>query len=445
MSRVDYLSQYRERTPRSIELYQRSANVMPGGISHRYRHIAPHPFFMKAGSGSRIWDVDGNEYIDLWMGHFALILGHKPAVFKDAFEEIAQAGVHWGLPHEYQIQFGELLQEIVPCAEKLIFGVSGTEATMYAVRLARAFTRKSTVLKVAGGWHGGNSELVWAVNSPFDKPESAGLTPGIDAYTKIIRYNDPESTLRTIHSAKHDLACVIIEPVLGGGGFIPADPSYLELLREETRKLGALLIFDEVITGCRLSLGGAQEAYGIKPDLATMGKVLGGGANLGVIAGRGDVLALCDPTLKREKGSGVVVGGGTFSCSPMSMILGYRTVQYLKTHSGDVYSTIDRRGQRLREGTIAALKRHGIPAGAFGLGSLCGLYLPRNAAVAVRNPEELEKLTDVARVEQEFKIRMINHGVFVAHGGGAVSTAHSDDDIERIIAAVEAVATEMAT
>ncbi len=444
MSRVDYLSQYRAKTPRSIELYKRSAKVMPGGISHRYRHIAPHPFFMKAGSGSRIWDVDGNEYIDLWMGHFALILGHKPAVFKEAFEEVAQAGAHWGLLHEYQIQFGELLQEIVPCAEKLIFGVSGTEATMYAVRLARAFTRKSTVLKVAGGWHGGNSELVWAVKAPFDKPESAGLIPGIDAYTKIISYNDPESTLRTIQSAKQDLACVIIEPVLGGGGFIPADPSYLELLREETRKVGALLIFDEVITGCRLSLGGAQQAYGIKPDLATMGKVLGGGANLGVIAGRGDVLALCDPMIKREKGSGVVVGGGTFSCSPMSMILGYRTVEHLKTRASDVYPAIDRRGQRLREGMVAMLNRHGITAGATGLGSLCGLYLPRHALVGVRNPEEMEKLADVARVEQEFKIRMINHGVFVAHGGGAVSTAHSDDDIERIIAATEAVAKEMA-
>ena len=280
--------------------------------------------------------------------------------------------------------------------------------------------------------------------APFDKPESAGLIPGIEAYTKIISYNDPESTLRTIQSAKQDLACVIIEPVLGGGGFIPADPSYLELLREETRKVGALLIFDEVITGCRLSLGGAQQAYGIKPDLATMGKVLGGGANLGVIAGRGDVLALCDPMIKREKGSGVVVGGGTFSCSPLSMILGYRTVEHLKMRASDVYPTIDRRGQRLREGMVAMLNRHGITAGATGLGSLCGLYLPRHALDGVRNPEEMEKLADVARVEQEFKIRMINHGVFVAHGGGAVSTAHSDDDIEQIIAATEAVAKEMA-
>jgi glutamate-1-semialdehyde 2,1-aminomutase len=444
MNRGDYLSQYREKTPRSIELYRRSARVTPGGVSHRYRHLSPHPFFMQAGSGARVWDVDGNEYIDLWMGHFALILGHKPAVFKEALEEVGRAGPHWGLVHEYQVQFGELLQEVVPCAEKLIFGVSGTEATMYAVRLARAFTRKSTVLKVAGGWHGGSSELVWAVNGPFDRPESAGLAPGIDGYTRAIRYNDPEATLAAIHSAKDDLAGVIVEPALGGCGFITADPSYLELLRAETRKLGALLIFDEVITGCRMALGGAQTAYGITPDLATLGKVVGGGANLGVIAGRGDVLALCDPTIKREKGAGVVVGGGTFSCSPMSMILGCRTVQYLKTHAATLYPAIDRRGRRLREGMVAALERHGVRAGATGTGSLCGLYLPRHAAAAIKSPEDLEKLTDAARLEQEFRIRMINHGVFTMHGAGAVSLAHSDEDIEKIIAAVEAVAEEMA-
>lgn len=443
MSQVDYLSRYREKTPRSIELYKRSVKVMPGGISHRYRLISPHPFFMRAGSGSRIWDVDGNEYIDLWMGHFALILGHKPPVFKEAMEEIAQAGAHWGVLHEYQVLFAELLHEIVPCAEKLLFGVSGTEATMYAVRLARAFTGKSTILKVAGGWHGGNSELVWAVQGPFDKPESAGLAPGIAAYTKTISFNDPETTLQTIRAVKDDLACVIIEPVLGGGGFIPADPGYLELLRDETRKLGALLIFDEVITGCRMALGGAQGHYRITPDLATLGKVIGGGANLGVIAGRADVLKLCDPTIKREKGSSVVVGGGTFSCSPLSMILGCRTVQYLKTHAATLYSTIDRRGQRLREGLVAAFKRHGTPAGTTGVGSLCGLYLPRAAAASVRNPEDLEQLTNVARVEHEFKVRMLNHGVFTAHGGGAVSTAHSEEEIEKVIAAAEAVAAEM--
>jgi glutamate-1-semialdehyde 2,1-aminomutase len=444
MKQTDYLAQYRHKTPKSIALYKRSAEVMPGGISHRYRLISPHPFFMQAGSGSRIWDVDGNEYIDLWMGHFALILGHKPPVFKEAMDEIAQAGTHWGVLSEYQVRFAELLCEIVPCAQKLLFGVSGTEATMYAVRLARAFTGKSTILKAAGGWHGGNSELVWAVKAPFDEPESAGLVPGIEGYTRTISYNDPEATLRAIRSVKDDLAGVIIEPVLGGGGFIPADPAYLDLLREETHKLGALLIFDEVITGCRVALGGAQEHYRITPDLATLGKVIGGGANLGVIAGRADVLALCDPTIKRQKGTGVVVGGGTFSCSPMSMILGCRTVQHLKAHAADLYAAIDRRGQRLRKGTVAACKRHGLAAGATGIGSLCGLYLPRDPAATVRNPEDLEKLTDMARVEQEFKVRMLNHGVFTAHGCGSVSMAHSEEDIERIIAAVEAVAAEMA-
>jgi glutamate-1-semialdehyde 2,1-aminomutase len=439
----DYILNYMERTKRSRQLYERACKVMPGGVSHRYRFIAPHPFFIEAAEGSRIRDVDGNEYIDLWMGHFALILGHRSSVAQEALEEASRVGTHWGIVHEYQVRFAELLQELVPCAEKVIFGVSGTEATMYAVRLARGFTRKSTILKIQGGWHGANSELIWAVKPPYERPETLGLPPGMDRYVKAIPFNYVEETLRVIHEVQDDLAGIIVEPVVGAGGFLPAEREYLSMLREETKRLGAVLIFDEIITGFRLSLGGAQEAYGIVPDIATLGKVVGGGMNLGVIAGREEIMALCDPTVPREKGEGVVVGGGTFSCSPMSMIVGYRVVEYLRERSQEIYPELERKGRVLREGMVRALTSHGILARSTGMGSLCGLYFPKDESVKVKSPGDIQSLTDVALLDHEFRLRMMNHGVFIMHGGGALSTAHTDKDIETIIEATEDVAKEI--
>jgi glutamate-1-semialdehyde 2,1-aminomutase len=444
MTETDYMAQYTARTPLSEGLSQRARKVMPGGVSHRYRHISPHPFFIKRANGSKFWDVDGHEYVDLWMGHFALILGHRHPVVNQAVAEVADLGTHWGIVHEYEIQFAELIQEIVPCAEKLVFGVSGTEATMYAVRLARGFTDRRIILKVAGGWHGANPELAWTIRSPFDQPESSGLIQEMGLYTKPISFNDVESTLKTIHEFKEDLAGIIVEPVMGAGGMVAADQGYLEMLREETDRLGAVLIFDEIITGFRLSLGGAQAVYGVTPDLVTLGKVAGGGTNIGIVAGKADIFALCDPTIPRKKGESVMVGGGTFSCSPMSMVVGSRVVQYLKSNEKDVYPRIDGLGQRLRQGMADAFGKHGVAAKTTGTGSLCGVYFPYDAETVARRPEQMHELTDLQKLDHEFRIRMLNHGVFVMHGGGAVSVAHTEEDIDRVIAAVEEVAKELA-
>ncbi len=443
MAEKDYIRQYLSRTPRSKILFERAQKAMPGGVSHRYRFIPPYPFYVGKVGGSKIWDMDGNEYVDLWMGHFALILGHKASTVQEALREVIEVGTHWGIVHEHEIRFAELIQETVPCAEKVIFGVSGTEATMHALRLARGFTKKRVILKVAGGWHGANNELIWAIRSPYEKPESLGVLPEIAQYTQPIIFNDLESTLLTLHRVKEDLAAVIVEPVVGSGGMIPANPEYLEMLRQETRKWGALLIFDEIITGYRVALGGAQAVYGIKPDMVTMGKVCGGGAHLGVIAGRGDILSLCDATIKRPKGESVMVGGGTFSCSPLSMIVGSRVVEYLKNNAQEVYPRISQLGERLREGMVKAFEEKDLPAQATGMGSLCGLYFPHKRETVVRSPNQMNELTDLEKVDQEFRLRMMNHGVFVMHGGGAVSFAHTEEDIARVIKATAEVAQEM--
>jgi glutamate-1-semialdehyde 2,1-aminomutase len=443
MEERDYVKEYLKRTPNSKKVYDRAAKVMPGGISHRARFIAPYPVSIQKADGPKMWDVDGNEYIDLWMGHYALILGHKPKITKEAFAEVAEMGTHWGTLHEHEVKFGELLQQVVPCAEKMIFGVSGTESTMYAVRLARGFTKKRIILKVMGGWHGANSELSWAIHKPFEKSESAGIISELGNYVKPIIYNEIESTHRAIQEVKDDLAGVIVEPVVGGGGMIPADKEFLSMLRQETAKLGALLIFDEIITGFRLALGGGQEFYGIKPDLATLGKVCGGGTNLGIVAGRADVLSLCDPTIKRAKGENVMVGGGTFSATPLTMVLGYRTVEYLKNHKNEVYPKISQLGKKLREGMADTFKKNGLSGKTMGQESLCGVYFPYDPKTIVKNTNQLEDLTDLQKLEHEFRIRMLNHGVFVMHGVGSVSFAHTEKDIQTILAAADKVAKEM--
>ena len=213
---------YRQKTPRSEALFRRAREVMPGGISHNVHHLPPYPFFVKRAKGSKVWDVDGNEYVDLWMGHYTHILGHHSEIIVEAIEQQLREGIHWGIVFEKMIEWAELIRELIPCAEMVRFCCSGTEATMYAVRLARAFTGKNVLLKIAGGWHGANSELSSGIKMPYDKRESLGLLPELEQYTKVIPFNDLPDTLEVIHQNRTDLAGIILEPVIGEGGFIPA-------------------------------------------------------------------------------------------------------------------------------------------------------------------------------------------------------------------------------
>jgi glutamate-1-semialdehyde 2,1-aminomutase len=436
-----YLKEYTERTPGSARLYARAKQVMPGGVSHNMRYFAPYPVYIQKAAGSRIWDVDGNEYVDLWMGHYAHILGHRPEpIFKVLQEKIAE-GTHWGIVTESQIAFAEDICRIVPCAEKIRFGVSGTEATMYAVRLARAHTGRNVILKVRGGWHGAGTDLSVGLHVPMDVPESAGLPPGVAEYTRTISFNDTEGTLAAIRQYRSDLAGVIIEAV--GQYFIPPAEGYLEAVLGETRKVGAVFILDEIINGFRLSLRGAQGRYGLKPDLATMGKVLGGGMHLGVVAGRKEIMDLASPTAGLPKGRGVLMGGGTFSCMLPSMIAGRTMLRYLEEHEKEIYPALDEKGQRVRQGIEKAFRSCEIPVKCFGVGSLFTTCFPSSGDVSLRNIEDTELHTDIARRDKQFRIMMLNKGVYTIYGGGAISMAHTQKDIEYIIKAAGEVAEEM--
>ena len=416
---------------------------MPGGISHNVHFFPPYPLFIKKTKGSKIWDEDGNEYVDLWMGNFTHILGHRPSVVVRAVEKQLKEGVHWGLVYKKQIEWAELVQELVPSAEMVRFCCSGTEATMYAVRLTRGFTGKKIILKAAGGWHGANSDLSLGIRMPYEREESLGLLPELQQYTKVIPFNDLSGALEIIHQNQKDLAGIILEPIIGEGGFTSATKEYLQMLRSETRKLGALLIFDEVISCFRVALGGAQERFNILPDLTTMGKIVGGGMPVGAVAGKREIIERSSPEKKINKWERILIGGGTFSAHPLTAAAGLAMLRYLKDHRKTIYPLLESKGEKIRKQLQEALDREGLNAVVTGTGSLFQTHFPFEKGVKLDSPQSIHRLTDLEKREMEFRIRMLVKGIHVMHGGGCLTTAHSDADIEKVIKAARGVAREM--
>jgi glutamate-1-semialdehyde 2,1-aminomutase len=439
-----FFDTYRLKTPLSGNLFKKAKEVMPGGISHNIHYFPPYPFFIKKTKGSKIWDVDGNEYIDLWMGNYTHILGHRPQVIVRAIEEQLKEGIHWGLVFEKQIEWAELIHELVPSAEMVRFCCSGTEATMYAVRLTRAFTGKKTILKIAGGWHGANPDLSLGIKMPYEKEESLGLLPDLQQYTKAISFNDLSGSLKVIHKNRKDLAGIILEPVVGEGGFNPATNEYLQMLRSETKKLKALLIFDEVISCFRVALGGAQERFNITPDLTTLGKIVGGGLPVGALAGKKEILEKTSPEKKSKKWERVLIGGGTFSAHPLTAAAGIAMLCYLKDRRKEVYPLLERKGEKVRKGVQEAIDQEGVDAVVTGIGSLFQTHFPFKKGETLNSPHSINRFTDIEKREIEFRIRMLTKGIHVMHGGGGLSIAHTNEDIEKIIKASRKVAKEMA-
>ncbi|KPK19687.1 MAG: hypothetical protein AMK69_23995 [Nitrospira bacterium SG8_3] len=440
----DFYTPYRQKTPHSANLFRKAREVMPGGVSHNVHYFPPYPFFIKKAKGSKIWDVDGNEYVDLWMGHYTHILGHHPDVIVEAIERQAREGIHWGIVFEKQVEWAELIRDLVPCAEMVRFCCSGTEATMYAVRLARAYTGKKIILKMAGGWHGASSDLSIGIKMPYEREESLGLFPELQQNTQVIFFNDIEKALKIIHKNKKNLAGIILEPAVGEGGFAPSTIEYLKMLRSETERLGALLIFDEVITGFRVALGGAQERFGIIPDLTTLGKITGGGFPVGVLVGKREILEKTSPEMKGNKWERILIGGGTFSSHPFAAAAGLAMLGHLKDHAGEVYPLLETRGEKVRVGFKRALQEEGVNAIVTGVGSLFQTNFPFQKEVILNSPQSIHQFTDIEKREVEFRLRMLTKGIHVMHGGGGLSIAHSDEDIEKIIAAAKEVAREMA-
>jgi len=423
----DILSDYLSKTSKSKSLFERARKVIPGGATYQIRLFEPYPFYAASAKGARIIDVDGNEYIDFWLGHYSLILGHGHQKVIRAVKEQLEKTQHFGIPHELEIRLAEQVVKMVPSVEMVRFSNTGTEATMYCVRLARSFTKRDKIAKFEGGWHGGYDAVHVGVKPPLDEPMSSGLTEGTLRDTIVLPYNNLEAAEKVIKGEK--LACIIIEPMLGAGGGIPAEKEFLKGLKELCEEHGTLLVFDEIITGFRLSPGGMQEYYGVVPDLTLMGKILGGGFPIGAIGGRSEIMELMNPIGKERKE--VSFHGGTFCGNPVSITAGLTTLKILE--DGSIQKDLNSKGDKLRSELSDTFERKGIDAFLGGLGSIISVHFTK---------EEVKDIRAAFRADRkrllEYHTYLISKGVFFLPGHvGALCIAHTQDHFDRLIKLTE--------
>lgn len=429
-SEVIDLSDYVGKTPGSKELYERAEKVLPAGVSYGIRDIAPYPFYVDHAKGVKLTDVDGNVYTDYWVGHGALILGHAPHKVMDAVSEQIGRGTHFGFSHGLEVELAERLVEMVPSAEMIRYTNSGTEANMYASRLARAYTGRMGMAKIEGGWHGGYDSLHVSVHEPFDIPESAGLNPKAVEDTLVIPFNDLEAAKEGAKGER--LACIVVEPVLGAGGLITPEPGYLEGLREICDETGTLLIFDEVITGFRLGPSCAQGFYGVTPDITILGKIMGGGFPVGAFCGRREIFERLDHR-KYPKMEERAFHGGTFTGNPVSMIAGITTLDILK--DGKVYGKMDDMGEKVRTGLEDIANGSAIDATITGVASGFAIHFQKGTPKNIR---------DVARNDKEkakayYAHMLLRNIAYVSPSLPHCFTAepHTKEDLDEYLAATE--------
>jgi glutamate-1-semialdehyde 2,1-aminomutase len=408
-------------TSRSHELLRRSMELFPGGVNspvRAFRGVGGEPFVVKRGTGSRILDVDDNEYIDYVLSWGPLVLGHAPPVVIDALDRVMRDGTSFGIPTVLELQLAELVVKRMPHVEMLRFVSSGTEATMSAIRLARAATARDAIIKFDGCYHGhGDSFLVRAGSgvATLGLPNSPGVPGELAALTLTATFNDLAEVERLLE--QNAVAAIIVEPIVGNGGFIPPDPSFLPGLRKLCDASGALLIFDEVMTGFRIAYGGARERFGVTPDLTTLGKVIGGGLPVAAYGGRRDLMSMIAPV-------GPVYQAGTLSGNPLAMAGGIATLGAL---TSAVHERIATRTTELVSGLRSIAASHGVPFSADSAGSMFGFFFRREP---VRNFGEAKEAD--TKLFSRFFHAALDRGVYLAPSAfeaSFVSAAHTEDDI----------------
>lgn len=405
----------------SRQLMARARDLFPGGVNSPVRAfggVGGEPFVAERGEGCRIWDVDGNEYIDFVLSWGPLVLGHAPAVVLSALEETMRRGTSFGIPTELEVRLAEMIVERMPHVEMLRFVSSGTEATMSAIRVARAVTRRDVIVKFDGCYHGhGDSFLVKAGSgvATLGLPNSPGVPSALAELTITAPYNDLDAVERAL--SQHEVAAVIVEPIVGNAGYIAPDPDFLPGLRALTEHFGALLVFDEVMTGFRIAYGGARERFGVVPDLTTLGKVIGGGLPVGAYGGRRATMECVAP-------SGPVYQAGTLSGNPLAMAAGIAT---LETLTPALHDRIAERTASLVQGLLASAARYGVPFSADASGSMWGFFF---------RDEPVRSFADAkaANAEQfrRFFHAALERGVYLApspYEAAFMSAAHTDNDV----------------
>jgi len=437
MSLEKETAEYAAKTPRSRALHEEAAAVMPGGNSRTTTFFDPYPFYFQRGQGAHVWDADGIERVDFNNNYTSLVLGHAtPDVIK-AVQAVAESGLSFPGPTEHEIRLAEMITRRVPSVESLRFTNSGTEATMNAVRLARAFTDRTKIAKFEGAFHGTHDWVMVSVTGDTKswgnrrKPKpiawSAGIPPAVLKHVVVLPWNDPEACEEILTAEAANLAALIVDPYLCNGGLVPPADGFMTRLREITDRHGILLIMDEVIS-FRTAWGGGQERLGVRPDLTTFGKVIGGGLPVGAFGGRRDVMAFYDP----RKGGARISQGGTFNANPVTMAAGVATLNAL---TPEAYTRLEALGDRLRGGITRLFANTRRKGQVTGVGSLFWLHWTTETLTDYRStkPRDTEMATRVF-------MGMLNEGILMTQRGlGACSLAMSDDDVDRFVNALARV------
>jgi len=437
----DLAEAYARHSPSSAALNEEAERYLVDGGNHALRLTRPFPPRIVAAHGARVEDEDGHDILDFWQGHHANILGHNPEVITSVLARSLETnyGLQTGFTDRWQVEAAEILCRRTG-AERVRFTTSGTLATMYAILLSRAFTGRDVVMKVSGGWHGAQP---WALkgikfyadrDDGFKQIESHGLPPSVTDAVVVTGFNDPEVLRDHFRRYGDRLACFIVEPFIGAGGFIPATREYLQTARELTRRYGAMLILDEVIAGFRFRAGNAGALYDVQPDLTTFGKVIGGGMPVSAVAGRADVMALAG----RESSKRVKFSGGTYSAHPASLLAAKTCMSYLVAHEEEIYPRLAELGERIRQTVEAAFAEEGIYARCTGYpndavtgSSMAMLHFPYREGCPLDRPEQVfdPASCDVMLSDVALQVALLLEDVYVVHGLGSVSYAHTEADI----------------
>lgn len=412
---------------KSEKLFAKAKKLIPGGVNSPVRAFEPYPFFTKRGRGSHLLDVDGNEYIDYCMGYGPLILGHSPPQIIKVVKKQLEHGTLYGTPTEHEVEFAELISKLVPSAEMVRLVNTGTEATMSALRAARGYTGRKKIIKFEGCYHGAHDCVLVKAGSgatTFGIPNSLGIPEETTRNTLVAPYNDVEKFEETVKSEKRDLAAVIVEPVLGNIGVIPPKEGFLETLQELTEAHGIVLVFDEIITGFRLALGGAQEYYGIKPDMTTLGKILGGGFPIAAYTGKEEIMKMIAP-------SGQVYQAGTFCGNPISVAAGLETLGFLRDEGEKLYSDLESRCDDIVKSLEIVLDDLHLKLQINHIASMFQLFFTKEPVYDYATVKKADNIKFM-----KFHRRLLEQGVFLAPSQFEtcfLSTAHTDRDIKKTV------------